>query len=324
MELKIQKTPEISDTQWQQIISGYNESFDLNETLDTLKEGFCVSNKQGWSYHCFAYSDEGDLMGYTEFIPTVYVGGLQIAVGGNTFIRKQYRADFMLFAKIVNELKKQCAQDGCKAIVAVPNINSRDYAIRINRFVYVADLDYYILPLDPSKIIKNSKLRIVDGLTRMCLKGWVYLNYAVSNIWCFKEEEKRIRLDIDDDFYNYRFKNDCYKKIEDGDYRFCYRHYDEDGIDTIYLMDFRYKGTKTSKALNKALKFIVKNDKCDAILFVGFLGLKQTTMIKTPKRFVPKPLPLTYHVIDKNDKELKTMMAKKEAWDFSLMNFDVR
>lgn len=324
MEIRVLKTYEITDEEWSEIVDGYNESFEHHVSVSSLKNGFCCCNKLGCSYHALAYTDNKILMGNTVFTPTFYKGGIKIVVGGNTFIRKDFREDFLLFAKIVSELKKRCAQDDCKAIIAVPNINSRDYAIRINRFVYVADLDYYILPLKPSKIIKNNKIRIIDGLTRLCVKGWVYLNNVVSNIWCFKELERPLSLDIDEDFYNYRFKNDCYRKIEDGDYRFCYRHYDEDGIDTIYLMDFRYKGTKTSKALNKALKFIIKNDKCDAILFVGFMGMKQTTMIKTPRRFVPKPLPLTYHVIDKNDKELKTMMAKKEAWDFSLMNFDVR
>lgn len=89
-------------------------------------------------------------------------------------------------------------------------------------------------------------------------------------------------------------------------------------------MDFRENGKRTSRALSFCLKEILKKDKADAILFVGFLDMKQSSLIKVPKRFVPKPLPFTFHVIDKKNKELVEIMKNRSAWDFSLMNFDVR
>lgn len=324
MKIEILKTTELSDQLWEEILEGYNDSFPHHETIKSLKEGFCGCNKLGFSYHCFAYSEENALMGYTEFTPTFYKGGLKICVGGRTFIRKEYRSDFMLFAKIVNALKKRCADDGCQAVIAVPNHNSRDYAIRINRFVYVADLNYYILPLAPSKFLHKRSLHLIDGLAKFFCAGWLYTNILCSLIYNSKAKEKPYQLETDDDFYKARFKHDVYIQYREGDFYCCYRHYDEDGADAVYLMDFRQNGIRTMKALNFAIKKIMRHDHADAILFVGFMGLKQASLFKVPRRFVPKPLPFTYYVIDKNDKELKSAMTSKDAWDFSLMNFDVR
>ena len=89
-------------------------------------------------------------------------------------------------------------------------------------------------------------------------------------------------------------------------------------------MDFREKGVRTSKSLSFCLREILNKDRADAILFVGILGLRQFSLFKTPHKFVPKPLPLTFHVIDKTNKDFMESMKQKYNWDFSLMNFDVR
>lgn len=324
MRIDILKTQEINDNLWLKICQGFNECFDTSLEPDELKGGFCIETHTGFAYHALAFSDDNELMGYTVFTPTLYEGNLKVLVGGSTFIRQKYRDDFLLFAKIVNALKQRCAEDGYEVVVAVPNKNSIDYAIRINRFVYVADLDYYILPLALSKVINKPSLHVFDGVVRFLGKGWVLLNHAFSSIVNSKERLKRYRLVIDDEFYKARFQNKCYKRVTKQKVSFCYRHYDEEGKDVIYLMDFRENGIRTSKALCKALRYIIREEKADAILFVGFLDLKQFAMIKPPKRFVPKALPFTYHVIDKKNKELKDAMTSKNVWDFSLMNFDVR
>lgn len=325
MRVEVFKTHEISEPLWEKISEGFNECFEgFHASKESMKRGFCVSTQTGYSYHGVALTDEDDVMGYTIFTPTFYENGLKIVAGGGTYIRKQYRDDFLLFAKIVNALKQRCYEDGYQAVIAVPNANSKDYAIRINRFVYVDDLDYYILPLHPSKVLHKPALSLLDGITNLVLKVWININGLFSKLFDYSAKEKKVRLVVDDDFYSSRFKEECYICKESGKYRYSYRHYDEDGTDTIYLMDFRENGKRTSHALSFCLKEIIKKDKADAILFVGFLDMKQSSLIKVPKRFVPKPLPFTFHVIDKTNKELVEIMKNRSAWDFSLMNFDVR
>ena len=52
--------------------------------------------------------------------------------------------------------------------------------------------------------------------------------------------------------------------------------------------------------------------------------MNQHILFKVPQKFVPKPLPLTYYVLDKKNKAKYSDMSNLENWDFSLMNFDVR
>lgn len=325
MRVEVFKTHEVPELLWGKICEGFNECFEGHHaTEDTMKRGFCVSTQTGYSYHGIAFSDEDDVMGYTVFTPTFYENGLKIVAGGGTYIRRQYRDDFLLFAKIVNALKRRCFEDGYQAVIAVPNANSKDYAIRINRFVYVDDLDYYILPLHPSKILHKPALNLLDGITKQVFKIWIYFNGLLPKLFNHSAKEKTVRLVVDDGFYSSRFKEECYICHQSDKYRYSYRHYDEDGTDTIYLMDFRENGKRTSRALSFCLNEILKIDCADAILFVGFLDMKQGSLFKIPRRFAPKPLPLTYHIIDKNNKQLVETMKNRSAWDFSLMNFDVR
>lgn len=325
MKIEIFKTHEVPESLWVKISEGFNECFEgLQTTEETIKRGFCVSTQTGYSYHGIAFSDENDIMGYTVFTPTFYENDIKIVAGGGTFIKKKYRDDFLLFAKIVNALKKRCFEDGFQAIIAVPNANSKDYAIRINRFVYVDDLDFYLLPLHPSKVLHKPIFKLFDGISSIIMACWVKINLLFSKLINHPATRKKIELVVDDEFYFSRFKEKYYTVNSCGKYRYCYRHYDEDGVDTIYLMDFRENGQRTSRALNFCLNDIIKKDCADAILFVGFLDMKQGSLFKVPKRFIPKPLPFTYHVIDKKNRELDEIMKYRNAWDFSLMNFDVR
>lgn len=193
MKIEVLRTYEISEKQWFQIYEGFMESFDVKDNDFKPQEGLFTNNKQGYGYHALAYSDEGNIIGYTIFSPTFYENGLKILVGGSTFIRKHYRDDFLLFAKIVNALKKRCSEDGYQVVIAVPNANSKDYAIRINRFVYVDDLNYYILPLHPSKILHKPALYLLDDITNQVFKIWISFNVFFSKL--FNHSPRRKRLD---------------------------------------------------------------------------------------------------------------------------------
>ncbi len=89
-------------------------------------------------------------------------------------------------------------------------------------------------------------------------------------------------------------------------------------------MDFREKGKRTKRALAKAISFIIRKEKPDAILFVGFLKLRQHLLVKVPKMYEPKHLPLTYYILKGDEESLFSGIDKSNNWDFSLINFDVR
>lgn len=324
MELKVLKTFEISDSLWAQIAEGFTESFERPCSPEDLKTGFCVQNTLGYGYHAVALSDEGELMGYNVFSPVFYKNGMRSVVSGSTFVRKKFRSNDMLFMDLMLALRKRVREDGFVFEVGVPNHNSRKFAAKILKCKYVADLDYYILPVHISKCIKKPLLGFLDLPNRFCVRIYLFVISAIAHLVNPQEKEVKYELDVDEDYWKARFGSSRYKSCRQGQFHSYYRLYNEDGVRTAYLMDFREGEQRSFRSLTKAVYEIVKKEDVDAVLFVGYLRMLQGLLIKVPKRFIPKPLPLTYYILNKADKSKYEDLDNVDNWNFSLMNFDAR
>lgn len=324
MELKVLKTFEISDDLWEQIALGFKESFSINVTQANMKESFCVQNRHGYGYHAIALSEDGELMGYNVFSPVYYKNGLKTVVSGSTYVRPKFRKHDMLFMDMIYALRKAVIADGFEVEIGVPNHNSERFALRILKCLPIAELNYYILPFNISRSINNPKLHFADGVVRSLSILHILFQLGISSIFDFKEKEVKYDLDYDDNYWKYRLGNSKYKEYHDGIFQAHWLPYKENGIKAVYLMDFREGEKRTYRSLAKALWKISKQEDVDMILFVGFLHMKQISLFKCPKRFVPKRLPLTYHVLDKANEEKFADMKDSQNWNFSLINFDVR
>ena len=324
MEVQVFKTYEIPDEMWERIAEGFRESFHIDTTAERLRNAFCVRNPLGYGYHAVALTEEGDVAGYNVFSPTFYKGDLKVVVGGSTYVRPKYRTHEMLFMNMVQALRKAVKDDGYRIEIGVPNHNSERFANKILKLKPVAELDYYLLPLNLSKILNKPSLRLLNGFVNAYIKLHLWFNALYSRVFNTKAQSVKYELKCDKNFWNYRFPKNRYESHKDEQYEAYWSIYNEKGVRTAYLMDFRENGKKTYRALYHAIKLISKDKSVDAILYVGFLKLKQALLFKVPKRFIPKRLPLTYYVLNKEDKELFEDMGDKDNWDFSLMNFDVR
>lgn len=324
MDIQVLKTYEISDSLWKQITEGFNESFGLHKTVEEMKNAFCIKNKEGYGYHALAIAEDGELAGYNVFSPTYYKGGLKAVVSGSTYVRPKYRRNEMLFMNMVQALRRVVSEDGFRVEIGVPNHNSEKFALKVLKFKPVAELNYYILPLNASRILNKRQLRVLDGFIRLCAKVHMLLN---SFCYCFynvKERPAKYELEYDDKYWDYRFGGSEYTTYKEGCFQAHWLLYDENCAKVAYLMDFREKSKRSYRSLFKAVKAILKSRNVDAVLFVGFLHMNQPLLLKIPKRFVPKRLPLTYYVMNKDDKDVFSDMQDKNNWNFSLENFDVR
>lgn len=324
MGVKVLKTYEISETLWMQIVEGFNESFGLNVTTEGMKNGFCVRNPYGYGYHAVALSDDGDLMGYNVFSPVIYKGGLKTVVSGSTFVREKYRSHEFLFMEMINALRKAVIEDGFTIEIGVPNHNSENFAIKILKFRIVDELNYYILPLNISRCLNKPNLRYLDGITKVLSHIHIALHLSFSSVFRTREQRTKYEVDLDHNYWDFRFKGEVYKKYRDKKFHAYWLPYKEDGAKAVYLMDFREGNVRTYRSLIKAINKIAKTEQVDMILFVGFLRMKQMALIKCPKRFIPKRLPLTYCILNKADRDKYSDMQLSLNWNFSLMNFDVR
>lgn len=326
MMIKVYKTFEISDELWKQIADGFNECFEGHRaTVDSLKHGFCIRNQWGYAYHAVAFDDAtGEVMGFNTDTPTLYEDKIKIFVSGSSFVRKKYRKDVFIFFDMMRALKEKGIEEGIQIGLGVSNKNSLNYGIKFLGATLVGYLDYFMLPRNISKCIHKTWLVPIDWLTRLFSDAYIELENLLTKFMNYSEIKSKYSLVTDEDFFKVRFADPCYQRFEKDDFLAFFRIYNEDGAKVAYLMDFRENGERTSRALAKAVRYISRTSKPDAILFVGLLNLKQHVLLKVPTKLVPKPLPLTYSVYNKSDKEKFEDMQDISNWNFSLMNFDVR
>ena len=322
--ISIKLTHEIEENLWQKIVDGFNESFDSSLTVDGIRNGWYVLNPWGYAYHAIVMDENEELMAFNSFAPMKYNNGLNVVVSGSTFVRKKYRKNVMLMASMFNALRDRVAQDGFDIQVGVPNHNSVKYALKINKEKLIDDLAYYVLPISLSKTLGKQLPGFVDALWRGLLKLNLMLNVVFSSIFNTKERTRRFSCDVSDDSFEKRFNNPVYKKIHIGKTRLAYRVYPEEGKQVAYLMDCRENGVKSYKSLVKACRHIVANETVDAILYVGFMHLKQCMLVKLPKKMEPKRLPLVYYILKDRDDVKYNGINVADNWCFSLMSFDVR
>ena len=322
--ISIKLTHEIDVDLWQKIVDGFNESFDSQVTVDGLRNGWYVLNPWGYAYHAIVMNENEELMAFNSFTPMKYDDGLNVVVSGSTFVRKKFRKNVMLMASMFNELRERVAQDGFDIQVGVPNHNSVKYSLKLNKERLIDDLSYYVLSISLSKTLGKSFPGFVDALWRGLMKLHLMLNVTFSSVFNTKERTRQFSCDVSDESFEKRFNNPAYKKVKTGKTRFAYRVYPEDGKQVAYLMDCRENGVKSYKSLVKACRHIVANETVDAILYVGFMHLKQCMLVKLPKKMEPKRLPLVYYILKDRDDVKYNGINVADNWCFSLMSFDVR
>lgn len=329
MEIKILKTDEISEEYWLTIVDGFNASFEgYNTTVERLKKAF-ASNYFGYSYHAICTTDKSKVIGFNTIAPNYYLNAknkqkIKVGLSGSTYVLKEYRKEIFIFRDMYNALMDYCKEEGFIVFLGVPNMNSYRYTIKILKKKEVMTLPYYIFPKNAFNVFSNGKYSFLNFLSKTFVLLNLLLNYLFSYISNPKEKVAKYRILQNEAYLSKRFQNNKYKTHSLGKIKFSYVLYNEDNIKTIYLMYFAENGQKSLRALTKAIYYIYTHEKFDLIMYIGTMNLKQFLLLKAPKEFEPKKLPLTYSVLDVENKESYEDMGQKENWDFSLMNFDVR
>ena len=284
--ISIKLTHEIDDKLWQEIVDGFNESFDSHLTVEQIRNGWYVLNPWGYAYHAIVTDENDELMAFNAFTPMRYDNGIKVVVSGSTFVRKKFRKNVMLMALMFDALRKRVAQDEFDIQVGVPNHNSVKYALKINKERLIDDLSYYVLPVTLSKTLGKSLPGFVDALWRVALKLHLLCNVAASSLFNTKERKRHFSCDVSDESFEKRFNNQSYSKVNIANTRFAYRVYPEEGKQVAYLMDCRENGMKSYKSLVNACRYICSHESVDAILYVGFMHLKQCILVKLPKKML--------------------------------------
>ena len=321
----VKKTNSITPDEWEQITTGFNEAFKREKKPEDL-QWFYTSTVLGYSYHAMA--KEGDtIFGHTTVAPMNYKvesgDNVLICQGGGTYVKKAYRSDIFIFKDMYTALQDFVKQDGVLAIVGVSNKNSFTYAIKIIKAKLLLYLTYKLLPLRLNKFIKKKELVFIDWLYSPLLTLYLFLIKGVSTFYNPKEAKSFFSIAYSEEVFKQRF-NETYTTIQEGNYKFTYKIYEEKGLQICYLFDFTEKGERSLSALVKTIWHIKKNKQVDAVAFVGTLRLKQPILVQLPVSKEPQRLPLTIDVLVGIDNPLYQQLYDPANWNFGLLNFDVR
>ncbi len=322
----VMRTHEISDDVWQQISKGYEVCFDIIRTPQQLKDSFSKSSITGDTLHAMKFDESGNLMGHNYYQPRPYLlNGKEVicALSGGTFVMPQYRQDIFIFNEMVKALDKEAARLGWVALLGVPNENSFKYAVKINKQKHIGDLSYYMLPVNAAKIIKKDS-RAINTISSLYASAVAGINRITTSIWNSRETLKPLRLNVSDKYLDIRYDWNNYQRVRKGNMQGVYRIYDEHGIKTAYITFFGENFRRSSKSLTFVVNEILRNEKVDAIMYIGTMNLRQTLLTKVPARYVPQQLPLCVTILDKKNNEIKEACTDLKNIDFGLINFDVR
>jgi hypothetical protein len=325
MRFKVLKTNEIADELWNELTIDFNYVFDKNNSPENLRTYYC-SNAFGFSYHCLAFSSDDTISGYTAIIPFYYTlmkERVLIGVGGGSFVKKEYRKDIFVLRDIWINLRDYCLKEGIVALLGVSNVNSFRYSLELLDNIHLGNLKYFFIPVRPFNILKIKNIKWMNSIFVFLSYVYVLSNIAVSFFLRFKETVSSVNIELYEDFYKHRFYKE-YKEVSSGKIRFYYKVYDEDGIKTAYLMDFRENSQRSYYALSKSLLSIIRFEKVDLVLFIGTLRMKQFVMIKIPSKKEPIHLPVVFDLLPVEDHSRYNVLLDYNNWELSLMNFDMR
>lgn len=325
-EIKVLKSTELSDEMWEQIVSGYKICFNKDHNPKELKNSF-NRTITGFTLHALKFNEFGRIIAHNYFQPRPYIINDKkyiLALSGGTYVLPEHRKDAFILYDLYKQLIKASKDLGWVAQLSIPNRNSFSFLKTIVRAQHIGNLNYYILPLNVTKILKKRNLQLINFISRNLFSLYALLNNKISQIINTKEVIKPVRIERSNEFINARLPETEYKKWENGSLKGYYLITDEEGILTAYILDFVENSIKSIRALSGLVSHIINEEKIDAILYIGTLNLKQSLLFKVPEKYIPQQFPVIVNIFDKSNKEIFEALSSIKNIDYSLINFDVR
>lgn len=313
-------TTALTKPEWLSYLDSFNTVFGLKHSLDHFQRKY-RSPVSGYSYHAFLTLQESndDIVGALTVIPFEYhVFGTNKTIGlvVDVFIREGYRHDPFSLKIMFQKVKEQLIQDRIDFIVAVPNDTAYPFWKNIVKLKEITTIPYYLMPIRIGNLAGGKKAFNLFSIPFVF--AWCAGFRLLSSFFSREKKQKEISLIRSEQFFSYRFPED-YQVVTKKHGCFYYRVYNENGISTVYLVEFF---PRTPLLLSSALLHLAINVKADVILFVGMAPFFYPGWFRTPKRFEPKVLPLMGMSL--LTESFNPELFRFSNWDFGLVNYDVR
>jgi len=322
MEIVLKTSSELSQPDWESYVLGFNEVFNKTETIENFQHKY-LNTIDNHSYHALL-TNNNNIVGGCTVIPYQYnIGEIteRIGLAVDVFIREEFRTDPMALYRMYKKLKKELINRGIILVVAVPNDVSYPYWKNIVKWKDVGLLQYWTLPVKAGNVLKRPAT-FINFFSGLFSKFLLFISYFTNS----SGKDFPIKIDRSNRIIEKQRYTSNHKIIRDSKTFFSYRVVNEEGLNACYLIDFYNNANhkKDSKTLHKALKYILKNEQTDIIIFVGKLNLFQYLLFKVPYKFEPKHLYFTADILIPEKIADAEFIYNIKNWDFGLFNYDVR
>ena len=291
---------------------------DRNLTVPYFKQKYYETVK-GYSYHGLLFNRGNQVVGAFSAIPYEfqYMGRPMIfALGVDAFVHRNYRSNPLHLKKMLKLAEESLKKDGISFIYANPNENSCLYYQKMCKWVQIGELDYYITPMKAGSLLK--RFTWINIFSKPAIR---ILN--ALDIWRTRHHHqpvnKGISLVRSEIFEKNRFFEYHKSRILNNKTKLRYRLTDENGIQTLYIIDLN---PLSPGSMANAICFLLKNEDFDVILYIGIQPHKLLSIRKVPEIFVPQTLNFLGKILLPDVIDPQVLDRKK--WDFNLAYFDTR
>ena len=326
MEIKVTRSCDLSDKQWDSYTRSFNFVFNKNFLPDYFTHKY-LKTIDGTSYHALLLEND-DIVGGCTVIPYNYLSGsekIKIGLAVDVFIHPAYRSDPYSLLRMYQLLKTRVKEENIAMIIAVPNDMIYSYWKNIVKWKDIGMIPYFAYPLNLANVLKSGN-KILNFLSSSVAKLNFVFNAFVTLFFNPTQKVFSIAVDRSDPVIEEQRYTSDHIIIKNDLYSFAYRIVEENQVQTAYLIDFynQEKHSKDLKTLLFAVKHITKNHQIDILIFVGKLQFFQTLLIKIPFKKEPKHLCLMGDIVKTVNINNTDAVFNNKHWDFGLFNYDVR
>lgn len=310
------RTTELSIREEEQVVGLFNRVFRKEANLSWFDQKYCLT-VQGYSYHGLLLFDD-EVVGAFNAIPYKYkyFGKEAIfALSVDTMIDPDHRGGnyLMQMGELVYEAMRI---DGIPFILGFPNEYYYKHEKRIFGTNDIAELDYYILPLNIGTLV--SWARIANPLSRFLAKTWMGIGRATNQDTLSYPIEK-----VDDEQCEKHRYDESYKRIQLGANGFCVRKtYNEDvGTRVTYIIDVvPLTPVVFAEAVCKTYESV--KTETDMIMYVGKQPFSPPGLFRVPDSKKPQRIRMTGKILI--PEVVNDSVFDIKNWNVNISNFDVR
>ena len=296
----------------------FEATFQKGKTVEAFDHQFRSPDGRD-SYHVYAMQD-GKMVAIYSFLPCRYmVNGkpMLFALGCDSIVTKEANLGIGGLLKMYKLAEKEMIRDGISFFFGVPNDNYYEYVKNILKLKEICILDFYLLPLNPGKIVRC--LRFADCFCRslfpflMQFRAWVASSKKIT---------RRVEKVNDELFIRQRYGTmHHFLKLPDGSTA-VYTVYSEEKMDVAYLVDL---SSLSAKNFYQAMAMVGKavNDKA-AVVAYPCNRLPFHSFLRVPQKLLPRKLHFLGRFLQKEDEEKFPEFRDGKNWNMNLSNFDVR